>query len=232
MRESSLAKGAGQRSWNHARAPSYAQRGRDEPRDRPLASVESLAEPGFDVLRSRLGLRPIGVAYSSRWSAVSIRAAPTDRAGSTSSSTTSRASSSFAGRVDRSQSAICSSVAAANRGIPTMTTGRRGISHASSDGHWAQSRRRHRAGAGQRWRPELRPGHGESSAGSIRQPRGFSAMFAVATSPQSSRQRTPPAPASDSLRRCSAPPRPATRPAISSRPPGRGCPWRSARCSS
>ena len=72
----------------------------------------------------------------------------------------------------------------------------------------------------------------ESSGGSIRQPSGFSATSAVATTPPSSRPRTPPAPASDSLRRCSAPPRPAKRPAISSRPPGRGCPWRSARCSS
>jgi hypothetical protein len=72
----------------------------------------------------------------------------------------------------------------------------------------------------------------ESSGGSIRPPNGFSAMFAVATSPPSSRQRTAGAPPSSSPGRCWAPPRPRMRPPSWFRPPVPGCPWRSARCRS
>ncbi len=64
----------------------------------------------------------------------------------------------------------------------------------------------------------------ESFGGSIPRPSGSSATSAVANSLPSSHPSTDLVLASDSLRRCSAPPWPARRPATSSRPRARACP--------
>ena len=91
------------------------------------------------------------------------------------------------------------------------------------DGHWPESRRRRRAGSGQRRRPELRPRHGRGRPVDQSGSRAAcSAMFAVASTPPLSRPRTAAVPASCSPGRCSAAPRPRRRPASWSRPPGRG----------
>ena len=82
------------------------------------------------------------------------------------------------------------------------------------DGDWPRGRRRRRAGSGERRRPELRPRHDgdrplDQSGGRAASRRRSRSPL----SPPSSRPRTAGAPASCSPRRCSAPPRPQTRPA-------------------
>ena len=101
------------------------------------------------------------------------------------------------------------------------------------DGHWPGSRRRRRAGSGQRRRPELRPRHNGSRP--VDQSGSRAASRRRSRSPLHLRRRArgqPARHASCSPGRCSAPPRPQMRPASSFRPPARVWPWRSARCRS